>query len=59
VGVIGLLSNIYLVLLSSGTGYPFSSFPTDFFIEFFFLAEWVPSLLLLLIAPLGAVKLCF
>jgi uncharacterized membrane protein len=34
--ITGLLSNIYHVLLGSGTGYPFSSFPTESYIELIF-----------------------
>jgi hypothetical protein len=42
--------------LESGTGYPFSSFPSEFCIKLFWRGEWFPSLFRLPIAPLGAVS---
>jgi hypothetical protein len=54
---LGSLVSSIIVLLGSGTSYPFSSFPTESCIELFFWGEWFPSLLLP-IASLGAVQLC-
>jgi hypothetical protein len=36
VGITGLLSDIYHCFVGSGTGYPFSLFPTEYYIELFF-----------------------
>jgi hypothetical protein len=54
---LGSLVTFIIVLLGSGTGYPFSSFPTESCIQLFFWGEWFPSFLLPII-PLGAVQLC-
>jgi hypothetical protein len=54
---LGSLETFIIVLLGSGTGYPFSSFPTKSFIELFFLRSIVPFPYFPL-APLGAMQLC-
>jgi hypothetical protein len=52
------LALFFFVLLESGIGYLFSSFPSESYIKLFFEGEWFPSLFLLLITPLGTVQLC-
>jgi hypothetical protein len=54
------LVTFIIVLLWSGTGYSFSSFPTESYIEllFFFWEVWFPFLLFFPFAPLSVVQLC-
>jgi hypothetical protein len=54
---LGYLVTFIIVLLGSGWGYPFSSFPTESSIELFFWGESFPSFLLWIV-PLGSVQLC-
>jgi hypothetical protein len=56
--LLGSLASFIFVLLESGTGYPFYSFPSESCINLFFGGEWFPSLFHLPIAPLGTVQLC-
>jgi hypothetical protein len=50
------LGEFIFVLLESGTGYPFSSFPSESCTNLFWGREWFPSFFHLPIVPLGAVS---
>jgi hypothetical protein len=50
---LGFLASFIFVLLESGTGYPFSSFPSESCIKLFFGRELFQSFFCLPIAPLG------
>jgi hypothetical protein len=52
------LVSFIFVLLESGTGYPFSSFPSESYIKLFWGREWFPSLFHPPITPLGTLQLC-
>jgi hypothetical protein len=53
--LLGSLASFIFVLLESGTGYPFSSFPYESCMKLFFGKEWFPSLFLI---PLLHLVLC-
>jgi hypothetical protein len=55
---LGSLVTFILVLLASGTEYPFSSIATESSIELVFRRVYFPSLPLFLIAPIDIVQLC-
>jgi hypothetical protein len=55
---LGSLASFIFVLFESGTGYPFSSYPSESCIKLFLGGEWFLSFFHLPIAPLGAVQLC-
>jgi hypothetical protein len=56
VGFIVFLGIVYLCLLESGSGCPFSSFPSKSFTNLFFGGEWFLSLFHLPIIPVDAVS---
>jgi hypothetical protein len=53
--LLGSLVLFVLVLLESGAGYPFSSFPSELCVKLFLRGEWFPSLFLL---PITHLVLC-
>jgi hypothetical protein len=55
-GFIGFLGIVILVLLESGTGYLFSSLPSESCINLFLRGEWFPALFCRPVAPFGAVS---
>jgi hypothetical protein len=55
VGSVGFLGIVYLCFVGSGSGYPFSSFPSDSCSNLFLGGVWFLSLSYLPIVPLGAV----
>jgi hypothetical protein len=55
VGFIGFLGIVYLFLLETESGYPFSSFPSGSFTNLLLRGEWFPSFFYLPIIPFGAV----
>jgi hypothetical protein len=58
VNILGILGSPIFVLLETGTGYTFSSFPSESYIKLFLVGEWFSSLFLLPIASLDTVQLC-